>query len=142
MANPDFGYGAFFKHAQVPKAVAKHHKKKAQEKALDDAYAIVNQRDGNKCRVTGEKLSPTALEPKHRREHHHLKGRNVRPEWATEANRIVLVSKLAHDLITNGWIVCEGEDATKALRFHWADHVKPEQRIFRIKSRRRSQHRD
>lgn len=131
--------GPHFKHQQVPKVVAKHQRKVAAQKALADAYAIVNKRDGDTCRVTGEPLSASAKVNKHLREHHHLRGRNVKPEWVTDPDRIILVSKLVHDLIGNGWIVVEGDDARKALRFFWAEHVKPEQRIFRIRSRRRSQ---
>jgi hypothetical protein len=138
MANPDFAAGAFFKDRMVPKAISKHQKKVAQEKALADAYAIVDKREKNICQVSGVPLSPEAVDPKYRREHHHERGRRVMPEWREDPDHIFLVSALAHGLIENGWIVQEGEGA-KTSRWHWADFVKPEQRIFRIKSRRRSQ---
>jgi len=121
----------------APRSVERRARKQAKQAKLDAAYAIVNARDGNRCRVTGERLDPKAVEAKHRREHHHLAGRNVKPEWREDPARICLVSKLAHDLITRGWIDCEGDDATKVLRWHWTPLAKS--RPFRIKSRRRSQ---
>ena len=129
------------KFEEVPAKIARHQRKVAKEKELEDAYEVVNQRDGNVCWVSGEYLQPGAVEAKSRREHHHLKGRRVRPEWVTKPERIILVSALVHDLITRGLIEVEGDDARKPLFFHWAAHVRPEHRIFRIQ-RRFSRERD
>jgi hypothetical protein len=142
VANSDFAPGAFFKHKLTPGVVERHTRKATKAKALRDAYAIVDKRDGNRCRCTGLPLDPGAKEPKHRREHHHLKGRNVAPEWREDPNRIVLVSKAVHDLINNGYIVVEGTDATKRLVFTYAAHVPEKARIVKIASKRRSQRKD
>lgn len=139
MANPEYGYGAFSKTNQVPQVIARHQRKLSEKKALDAAYRATERRDGNVCRVTGEPVSPQAKEYKHLREHHHLRGRNVKPEWKFDASRIIVVSKLAHDLITAGWIDVEGDDATKRIVFTWAEHVKPALRPFQLRSRRRCQ---
>jgi hypothetical protein len=42
-------------------------------------------------------------------------------------------------LIEDGFIVVEGDDASKPLRFHWREDVPASSRILRIKSRRWSQ---
>lgn len=116
-----------------PVSVQRGQKRKAKKEALGAAYELVNQRDGNRCRVTGKPLDPRASDPAHRREHHHLRGRRVRPDWRERPERICLVSTLAHDCINNGWLIVEGDDARKPLFFHWAPHVKPKMRPFVIK---------
>jgi len=114
----------FFKADMTPVKVERHNRKAERKKALDDAYEVVNKRDGNVCRATGRRLDPAAIDPADRREHHHLKGRNVRPDWRERPERICLVSALAHDLITRGWIAVEGVDARKPLFFHWTSLAK------------------
>lgn len=113
-----------FKHDLTPVKVERHNRKAARKLALEEAYAVVDKRDQNICWVTGAHLSPGAADPKVRREHHHLKGRRVRPEWVTQPERIILVSALAHDLITKGWIAVEGTDARRQLFFHYTDLAK------------------
>jgi hypothetical protein len=108
-----------FKHDETPVKVERHNKRAAKKLALEDAYAIVDKRDGNTCWVTSVYLEPAAVDPKFRREHHHLKGRRVEPSWVTKPERIILVSALAHDLITKGWIAVEGVDARKPIFFTW-----------------------
>ena len=120
----------------VPRVVEQHAKRKDAEKALREAYADVDLRDGGWCWVTGRFTFPGTPDARTRREHHHLKGRNVKPEWVTRPERIITVSAEAHSLITQGWIVVEGTDARKPLFFHYAEHVKPTQRPFTIKARR------
>lgn len=120
-----------FKSDLVPGSVQRHNRKKARQEALEKAYEAVNERDGNKCRVTGTPLSASAVDPAHRREHHHLRGRRVRPEWRERPERICLVSKLAHDLITAGWIEVEGDDARKVLCFHWTSLAKSKPLIIK-----------
>lgn len=108
------------------------------ERELREAYAEVDHRDGSVCWVTGVKLgaSPDA---RYRREHHHLKGRRVRPEWVTVPKRIITVSAEAHDLITGGFIEVEGDDATKPIFFHWNEELlrlHKRKKPFALKSRR------
>ena len=124
------------KWEETPRAVTKHKRRKLASKALEDAYADVDARDAGYCWVTGRYTQSGAVDARVRREHHHLKGRRVRPEWVTKPARIITVCAEAHALITQGWIVVEGCDARKALFFHWRADVKPEQRPFVIKGRR------
>ncbi len=119
-----------------PRAASKHRKRRDADAALVEAYADVDVRDAGYCWVSGRYTSSGAVDARVRREHHHLKGRNVKPEWVTRPERIITVCAEAHQLITNGWIVVEGCDARKTLFFHWAAHVKPSQRTFVIKGRR------
>lgn len=107
-----------------PSVVTKHAKRKAADLSLAQAYAEVDARDGGKCWVTGRHTRPGVVDPNVRREHHHLKGRNVKPEWRHKPERIITVCNSAHVLITAGWIVVEGCDARKPIRFSWAEHVK------------------
>jgi hypothetical protein len=134
-------YSQFAFPKGVPRVVSRHQRKVAKQTALDQAYAVVNARDQNKCRCTGLPLDPRASDPKHRREHHHLLERNVAPERREDPANICLVSKVVHDLINNGYIVVEGTDATKRLVFTYAAHVPKDARIVKIQSKRRSQQR-
>jgi hypothetical protein len=140
MANPDYVYGAFAKDKMIPVKVQRDLNRRDKNAKLDAAYDVVNTREQNICQVSGVRLLPESPDAKTRRQHHHIKGRRVRPEWVTDPDRIVLCSDFCHDLITKGWIVVEGELAPKA-KFHWADHVKAEHKTFRLKSKRRSQNR-
>ncbi len=119
-----------------PRAASKHRKRRDADAALVEAYADVDVRDAGYCWVTGRYTSSGAVDARVRREHHHLKGRNVKPEWVTRPERIITVCAEAHSLIACGWIVVEGCDAWKVIFFHWAAHVKPSQRTFVIKGRR------
>lgn len=126
----------FFKHEMTPRAVSKHAKRRAADQALEEAYADVDARDAGYCWVTGRYTRPGAVDARVRREHHHLKGRRVKPEWVTRPERIITVCAEAHELITLGWIVVEGCDARKPIFCHWAAHVKPDKRPFQITGRR------
>lgn len=128
--------GSFFKHDDEPRVVTKVRKQRAKAKSLEDAYAAVNDRDKSVCWVTGRKTHPKAVSASNRREHHHLKGRRVMPEWVNNPERIITVSAAAHQLITAGWIVVEGTDARKPCFFHWAAWVKPEQKTLMIQRKR------
>lgn len=120
----------------TPRVVSKHRKRVDADKELREAYADVDQRDGCICWVTGRYTVAGGVDPRTRREHHHLKGRNVKPEWVTRPERIITVCAEAHALITAGWIVVEGCDARKAIFFHWRADVKPSQRPFTIAGKR------
>lgn len=124
----------------LPRAVTKHRKRIKADAALQEAYADVDARDAGICWVTGRWTAPygseRAVDPRVRREHHHLKGRNVKPEWVTDPRRIITVCAEAHGLITQGWIVVEGCDARKPIFFHWRSDVKANLRPFVIKGRR------
>lgn len=126
----------FFKHDMVPAVARRHQRRKQAAAALDAAYSDVDLRDGGYCWVTGRYTQSGAPDARVRRDHHHLKGRNVMPEWVTDPNRIITVCAEAHALITNGWILVEGTDARKAIRFHWRADIKASQKPFQIKGRR------
>lgn len=112
-------------------------RKAEEERALEDAYEEVNQRDGGICRVTGRHVSAGAVMAEVRREHHHLVPRSLAPERVADARNIILVCKEAHDYITGGFLEVEGTDATKRVCFHWReDMMRGRIRPFRIVSRR------
>lgn len=119
-----------------PRSVSKGRRRREASVALTEAYADVDARDAGYCWVTGRYTSSGAVDGRVRREHHHLKGRNVRPEWVTVPDRIITVCAEAHQLITAGWIVVEGVDARKAILFHWREDLRPDQKPFRIKEKR------
>jgi hypothetical protein len=102
-----------------PRVLATQQKQTEHDRKLAAAYAIVDARENNICQLSGAQLSPTSSDPKRRREHHHLKGRNVKPEWIYEPRRIALVSAHVHSLITSGAILIAGTDATKPLKASW-----------------------
>lgn len=125
---------SFFKHDLEPSAVSRRKRRAADAKALAEAYADVDTRDGGYCLVTGRYTQPGAVDARVRREHHHLKGRNVKPEWVTRPERIVTLCAEAHQLVELGWIVIEGTDARKPLFCHWTQLAKS--KPFEIKARR------
>jgi hypothetical protein len=119
--------------------LARAERRAAEEKALADAYDVVNVRDGNQCRVTGRFLQAGAVDGRVRREHHHLVPRSLAPERVADPNNILLVCAEAHELITGRFIEVEGTDASRPVFFHWNEElmrgrVKP----FRIVSKRSS----
>lgn len=120
---------------KAPSVVQRYRKRVDETAALKQAYADVDIRDGGICWVTGRYTQPGAVDPRNRREHHHLKGRNVMPSWVTKPERIITVSREAHALITAGWIVVEGTDARRPIFFHYANFVKPHQKPFVIKAK-------
>lgn len=130
----------FFKHDMEPRAVSRRKRRAADVQALRDAYADVDARDGGVCWVTGRYTVAGDVDARVRREHHHLKSRNVRPDWVTKPDRIITVCAEAHQLITAGWIAVEGTNAKKPMFFWWTELAKS--KPFEIKSRRQSQELD
>lgn len=115
-----FAAGGFPKG--TPAKLAKHQKDTEHDRKLAAAYRKVEVREDNVCQASGVKLEATSANDKRRREHHHLKGRNVKPEWVYQASRIVLVSAFVHQLITDGEILVIGTDAPK-VRFKWNRNI-------------------
>jgi hypothetical protein len=134
MANPDFPYGAFFKDRSVtPRVIEKARKSSEHDRKLAKAYAEVDAREDNVCQVSGVKLSPAARDTKRLREHHHIKGRNVKPEWVYESRRIVLCSKFVHDLFTGKALLLDSTDATQPLKLRWnRAFIKPGKEPIRL----------
>lgn len=139
MANPDH-VGPFLKPA--PRVAVKARKRKDAAAALAEAYEIVDRRDGPECRVTGRWTLPGSVDPRVRREHHHLTPRSLAKKEIANPKNIVVVCAEAHDLFKAGWLVSEGHDADKVVRFHWTALAPKDLRPFEIKSRRRSQQRE
>jgi hypothetical protein len=127
VANPAFKPGAFFKENMVtPRVLEKSQKESEHDRKLAKAYAAVDEREKNMCQVSGVMLFPSSQNERTRREHHHLKGRNVKPEWVYEPKRILLVSAYIHKLLQSKVILVYGTDATKPLAYHWnRQMVKP-----------------
>lgn len=115
----------------------RHERRLTDEEKLLATYAEVDARDGSVCWVTGRFTKPGAPDARARREHHHLKGRNVRPDWVYKAERIITLCAEAHELITGGFIEVEGYDARKPIFFHWReDLMRGRKRPFRIVGKR------
>lgn len=118
----------------TPSALNRHRKQSKADAKLQAAYRGVDARDGSVCWVTGVKTSPGAVNAKRRREHHHLAGRRVKPEWRHDANRIITVSAFVHDLLTTSALKADGADARKAIVFSWNRRiVKPGKEPFHLK---------
>lgn len=128
--------GSFFKCDEEPRAITKAKKRTADKDDLDAAYAEVDLRDGGFCWVTGRYTVSGSPDRRNRREHHHLRGRNVAPEQVADSRNIITVCAEAHSLIGSGHLVVEGDDALLPIRFHWRADVDAKSRIFRIHSRR------
>lgn len=111
--------GPNWKPAKGSGRLDRHERRREDEKALAEAYAEVDLRDASICAVTGRFTKAGAPDARVRREHHHLKGRNVRPDWVHVPKRIITVCAEAHALIEGGFIQVEGTDATKPVFYHW-----------------------
>lgn len=141
MANPL--YPAFAFQKPQPRALTKGQKRREANAAIDAAYADVDLRDGPYSRVSGRYTQPGAVDPRVRREHHHIRPRGTHPELIAEPRNIFVCTAEEHQLIHAGALVVEGTDASRVLRFHWNREMVPRgKEPFEIKSRRQSQERD
>ncbi len=111
------------KHTPAP--VARHWRATANDAKLEHAYRAVELREDNHCQVTGVPLVPKSPNDKRRREHHHLTGRRVRPEWRHRPERILLVSADVHRLLESHALQPDGCDARKPIRFAWNRRIVP-----------------
>lgn len=131
--------GTNFKPAKGSGRLERRERDAVNEKRLQDAYAEVDQRHGPFCAVTGIMFRFDSPDPRTTRHHHHLKGRRVRPDWIYQAKRIIPVTAEVHDLIEGGFIVVEGDDATKPMFFHWDEEqlrLYKKKKPFRLVSKR------
>lgn len=126
----------------VHRVISRHKRRVEKEQALADAYDVVDRRDQGYCRVTGRYTQSGSPDVRFRREHHHLYGRNARPEFRHEPSKIVTVCAEAHQLLTAHLLLVEGDDANGRLIFHWSEQVDPRDRPFVIRSKRWSQNED
>lgn len=125
------------KPAKGSHRLARAERRAEADKALADAYEIVNARDGNCCRATGRFLTAGAVDARVRREHHHLIPRSLAPELVADPDNIILVAAEVHDLITGRFIDVEGTKANKPIFFHWNEEaMKGRIRPFRIVGKR------
>ncbi len=127
--------GPNWKPAKGSARLGRHERRQDDEKKLLDTYAEVDARDGSICWVTGRYTVPAAPDGRVRRSHHHLKGRNVRPDWVYKAKRIITVCQEAHDLIEGGFIDVQGTNANKPIFFHWNAVMANRKKPFVIKSK-------
>lgn len=117
-----------------PKGLVRHEKGVAKDAALAAAYRKVEIREDNRCRVTGVELLASCRSDKLRREHHHLVGRNVKPEWRHKAERIILVSAYVHGFLESSALLAHGTDARKPITFSWNKNlVQPGKAPFRLR---------
>lgn len=127
--------GPNWKPAKGSGRLARHERRQSEEDKLLATYAEVDARDGSICWVTGRYTIAGAPDARVRRTHHHLKGRNVRPEWVYQAKRIITVCQEAHDLIEGGFIDVQGKDATKPIFFFWNAVMAKRKKPFAIRSK-------
>jgi hypothetical protein len=134
----------FFKHDMTPASEERRERKKTKKDKLEAAYEEVDKRDGLKCWVTGKSLQRSGVGPELLLTRHHLDERSTSPERRHDVTNIISVSLQAHRLITHGWLIVEGTDASKkhSIRFHWKADLDPKKRPFVIRSRRLSQQED
>ena len=130
----------FFKSDMEPRAIRKARASAERRAALNAAYEEVDARDGGYCWVTGRYTQPGAVDARVRREHHHLEPRSLEKGRIADPSNIVTVCAEAHSLFKSGWLVSEGTDTRKTVRFHWTKLAT--YRPFQIKSRRWSANRD
>lgn len=107
----------FPKHA--PRVIETARKASEHDRKLAKAYAAVNVREDNRCQVTGVPLTPRTANERRLRDHHHLTGRRVAPEWTYRPERILLVSRLVHRLLESNALLPDGCDARKPIKFAW-----------------------
>jgi len=117
MANPSLKAGALAK--PLPRALKKAQDRREANAALDQAYADVDLRDGPYSRISGRYTSSGAVDPRVRREHHHIRPRSTHPELTADPRNIFVCTAEEHQLIHAGAIEVEGVNAAKELRFHW-----------------------
>lgn len=129
---------AFPKPGKGTRLLERRARRVERDQALADAYAECDARDGGFCQVTGRYTSPGAPDARVRREHHHLEPRSLSRERRSDIDNLITVCAEAHQLITGGFLIVEGTDASKVLRFHWSERA-PSARPFSIKSKRWSQ---
>jgi len=120
----------------APKVIARYRKRVTEQSALKAAYADVDARDAGYCYVTGRYTVAGHVDPRMRREHHHLVKRSQDSTKVSDPNNIITVCAEAHRLIEAGWIVVEGTDARRPLFFHYAEFVEAKDKPFPITARR------
>lgn len=125
-----------------PRALRGPNRRKENDAKLRAAYADVDARDGGYSVISSIYTVPGAIDERQRREHHHVAGRNVRPDWKYSPERIITVTALEHKCIEDGLLQVEGDDARKPMFFHWnRKFVKPGKEPFKLRSKRWSANR-
>jgi len=112
-------YSLFHFSKGQPLAMVRHRRRAAAATRLQKAYRAVDARDHGFCLVTNTHTVTSTADSKRRREHHHLSGRRVMPEWVDKPERIITVTAFVHDLITAKWLIVHGTDARKPITFSW-----------------------
>jgi hypothetical protein len=95
--------------------------------------SAVWRRDGGRDRATGKVLSKEHVDPAHRGQVCHFRGRRVMPEWATDPDRALLMSDSSHILsdarggnllkLTDPVTGEPADDGTKKIRFTLYDRA-------------------
>ena len=96
------------KPGELTRTERKIARKRDEENALADCYRKVDARDGRRCRISGVRVSPGAVDPRVRGVHHHLRGRRFRSLVAAPGN-VVLVSQAIHEKIHAGLLRVSGD---------------------------------
>jgi hypothetical protein len=105
-----------FKHEQTPRVVSRHQRKVAKQAALDQAYAVVDARDGKVCQVRGTPLVAGHANEWKALERNHLGPRSTQPERRHDPDNILTVSRGTHRLMQAGCLLAidaKGEETDR-----------------------------
>lgn len=136
----DYSVLAIPKHR--PESLVRGWKKQERARQMDEAYALVDARDGDICRVTGRRLTkgrPGTVPLRIWLTHHHLKKRSTYPGDKYDPRNIFVVCGQAHRALEGCLIEVEGTNAYRRLIFRWNRRIVPVgKEPFRIRSSNRS----
>jgi hypothetical protein len=119
-----------------PRVLAALLKDRGHKIRLDAAYALVDHREDGRDRVTGKPTVKGGKSHEVLRDHHHLYGRNARPEFKFDHTKIISVSRRTHKYLQQHLIEVEGDNADGVLFFRWDRSRLPGGKIpFRILAR-------
>lgn len=77
-------FQTFFKSQLTPRVTSKQTSRQKDEQAKRDAYKVVDERDGKKCRACGRRCRQTLECVPDRLEHHHYLARSLGGEHRPE----------------------------------------------------------
>jgi len=111
--------------------VQRHWKRRAAAAKLSAAYAVVDARDGKRCRVTGVPLVADHPDLKRRLARHHLAKRSTHPAERANPDVILTVSEYVHRLMEDSVLIPEGADGatvravSQIVRVAWNRRLLP-----------------
>lgn len=108
-----------------PAVLERHAKRVKADRELDQAYAVVDARDGKVCQVRGAHLSAGHANPWKRLERHHLDSRSTNPKRRADPDCILTVSGAVHDMFESASLFAvdskgrETRNVSKIAGYRW-----------------------